>query len=73
MAKTNFVVCITNDGYTASLELRKLYEVIPDDKAKKHNQIRAIDESGEDYLFPMDFFVSVDLPEKVKKAIKLAA
>ena len=71
--KKHFVICVNNEGYDASLEPRKLYVTIPDNIAKKHNQIRVIDESGEDYLFPMNFFVSVDLPESVEKAIKLAA
>jgi hypothetical protein len=51
-----FVVCVMNKGYAASLELRKLYQVVPDDGATKLHQIRVIDESGEDYLYPEEYF-----------------
>ncbi len=63
------VICIKNKGYEASLEARKLYEAIPDPKAEKHQQIRVIDESGEDYLFPKELFVTVELPKPVEEAI----
>ncbi len=67
-----FVVCLDNTDYVASLEPRKIYQCIPDAMAKKHNQIRVIDESGEDYLFPLGLFIAVDLPKKVEDAIMLA-
>src|SRR5438093_4149528 len=51
--KSKFAVCIKNKGYPASLELRKIYRVVPDDVAAKHGQIRVTDESGEDYLYPL--------------------
>jgi len=54
-----FVVCVKNMRYSASLELRKLYQMVPDEGAAKHHQIRVIDESGEDYLYPEDYFVAV--------------
>lgn len=54
---TRFAVCIKNSGYAASLELRKLYEVIEDSDAEKDDMIRVVDESGEDYLYPADRFV----------------
>jgi hypothetical protein len=50
--ETNFVVCINNQDYPASLEVRKIYQVIPDNRAAEHQYIRVIDESGEDYLYP---------------------
>jgi hypothetical protein len=50
------VVCLKNEGYPASLEVRKLYRVVVDVKAATHKMIRVIDESGEDYLYPADFF-----------------
>ena len=68
-----FVICIKNDDYPASLEVRKLYQTIPDTEAKKNNQIRVIDESGEDYLYPEDYFVSVTLPHATEQAIIKAA
>jgi hypothetical protein len=63
------VICIRNTGHRASLERRKIYEVIPDPDAEKYNQIRVIDESGKDYLYPRDYFVSVTLPEEIRAAV----
>lgn len=54
------VICVKNDGYADSLEGCKLYVSIPDARAAKHGQTRVIDESGEDYLYPQDFFVAVN-------------
>ena len=60
-----------NEGYAASLELRKVYSVLPDEKAAQHNFLRVVDESGEDYLYPTDFFVPIDLPQEVREALHL--
>jgi hypothetical protein len=68
-----FVVCVNNKGYAASLELRKLYQVVSDEVAPKLHQIRVIDESGEDYLYPEEFFVAVQLPQSAEKAVRRAA
>ena len=65
----NFVVCVSNKGYPASLELRKLYQVIPDEKAGKLGQIRVVDESGQDYLYPEQYFAPVQLPHATEKAL----
>jgi hypothetical protein len=67
--KQKFLLCIDNEGYEASLEIRKLYEVIPDKEAERHNQIRVIDESGEDYLYPSRFFAPVRLSIQTKNRI----
>jgi hypothetical protein len=64
-----FVVCLDNSGYKVSLEQRKLYEVIPDPEALKHDQLRVIDESGEDYLFPRKLFLEVPLSEEVAERV----
>lgn len=72
-AEPQFVVCVKNDGYSASLELRKLYQILPDTVASEHNQIRIIDESGEDYLYPATYFVAIALPKSVGKAVLQAA
>ena len=64
-----FVICIKNSGYLASLELRKLYEVLDDPEAEKDEMIRVIDESGEDYLYPSDMFVAAPLPASVEEAV----
>ncbi len=67
----NFVICIDNTDYQASLEPRKIYETLPDAEAEKIDFLRVIDESGEDYLFPASLFVDLpladDLAEKVAK------
>ncbi|WP_413165702.1 hypothetical protein ACL6C3_04465 [Capilliphycus salinus ALCB114379] len=64
-----FVICINNQNYTASLEVKKIYQVIPDKSASLHDMIRVIDESGEDYLYPQNYFMSVELSEAIIKAI----
>jgi len=63
------VVCLKNTGYEASLEPRKIYEVLPDQEAEKHRQLRVIDESGEDYLYPENFFAAIELPQPLRKAV----
>lgn len=70
---TRFVVCINNKDYPVSLEIRKIYQVVPDESAAKHNMIRIIDESNEDYLYPVSYFVPIELPEAVEKAFSLAS
>jgi hypothetical protein len=72
-ANGHFAICVRNDDYPASLELRKLYPVLKDEFADKHGMVRVIDESGEDYLFPEDYFVSVELPLAVKKKLQKIA
>ena len=72
-SNTQFAICIKNEGYLASLELRKIYQVLPNEKATEHQLLRVIDESGEDYLYPADFFILINLPEEVEKAFTLAA
>ncbi|HLZ19187.1 MAG TPA: hypothetical protein VKO67_06225 [Smithellaceae bacterium] len=63
--KNKFLFCIDNSGYEVSLEFRKLYEKIPDKEAEELKQVRIIDESGEDYLYPSEFFASVKIPAEV--------
>ncbi len=70
---TGLVICIRNEGYTASLERRKLYQVIADAEAAKHDQLRVIDESGEDYLYPESYFIIVKLPRKAQEALTIAS
>ena len=69
MTKSKFVICKRNTGYEASLELRKLYLMLPDDAAKAYDQLRVVDESGEDYLYPSSFFIPIDLPASVAKQV----
>lgn len=63
----HFAVCVRNEGYAASLEVRKIYKVIPDQVDTRLHQIRVVDESGEDYLYPEDYFVPVKLPQAVER------
>jgi ATP-dependent helicase YprA (DUF1998 family) len=62
-----FVICIDNSGYPASLEVHKIYAVLPDERAAEDDFLRVVDESGEDYLYSAKRFVSVDLPQQVKQ------
>ena len=64
-----YVVCVNNDGYPASLELHKIYRVLPDDDAGKNGDLRVIDESGEDYLYPANYFAFITVPENVKASL----
>jgi hypothetical protein len=68
-----FVVCVDNRGYPASLELRKIYRVVPDAAAVRHAQVRIIDESGEDYLYPQKYFMAIELPRPVEAALRRAS
>ncbi len=65
----HFVVCIKNDEYEGALELRKIYEVLEDPDAEPHELVRVIDESGEDYLYPRQWFLAIELPQNIEEAI----
>lgn len=69
---SHFAVCVRNAGHEASLELRKLYEVVPDPDAERDGMLRVIDESGEDYLYSARMFVLAPLPSAVEEAIQHA-
>ena len=66
----DYVVCINNGGCLVSLQVRKIYPVLPDDRAGEVGMIRIIDETAEDYLFPSDWFVPVELtvPDELQEA-----
>ena len=68
-----YVVCINNDGYPASLELHKIYRALPDEDAARDGDLRVIDESGEDYLFPADRFAFISVPETVRASLLKAS
>jgi hypothetical protein len=57
-----FAVCVEVGGYHASLEIWKIYRVLPDPDAQRHYQIRVVDESGEDYVYPKAYFRPLTLP-----------
>ena len=69
----SFVVCVRNEGYEASLELHKIYRVLPDPDAEKEGDIRVVDESGEDYLYPVDWFVPIEVPDAVQASLSEAS
>ena len=73
MKHPKFVICVDNADYPASLERRKIYRVMADREALALGQIRVIDESGEDYLYPTSCFVEVDLPDGTEAAVFKAA
>lgn len=73
LASARLLVCVKNTGYGVSLEKRKLYVSLPDSVAARYGQVRVIDESGEDYLYPRSFFLPVTLPHSVRKAVLTAA
>ncbi|MDT8442610.1 MAG: hypothetical protein RQ723_13295, partial [Desulfuromonadales bacterium] len=68
-----FVICIDNNEYPASLERRKLYEVLPDADAESLGQLRIKDESGEGYLYPKELFIPVELSSNTERAVISAA
>ena len=68
-----FLLCIRNDGYPASLDVRKVYQAVPDATAAERRYVRVIDESGEDYLYPEDYFVPIDLPLAAARAFARAS
>ena len=65
----DFVVCINNEGYPASLELHKIYRMVPDEDAATDDDIRVIDESGEDYLYPASYFAAIKVPAAVEESL----
>ena len=68
-----FAVCIKNDGNEASLERNKLYVILPDRRADADGLVRVIDEDGEDYLYPAEWFVAVDVPKLVEHSLLKAS
>ncbi len=73
MNKNQFVVCVNNDGYPASLELHKIYRVLPDEDAARDGEIRVIDESGEDYLFSAASFIPITIPHRLEESLLQAS
>lgn len=67
--KKQFAVCVDNTDYQASLIVRKIYEVLPDEAAAKDELLRVVDESGEDYLYHCSQFILVEFPAEVEQAL----
>lgn len=70
--RRTFVLCVKNRGFPASLEVRKIYLVKPDEVAGEEGLLRVCDESGEDYLYPRSFFVPIDVPSTAAKVFALS-
>jgi hypothetical protein len=70
--KHNYVLCINNGKHPASLDVRKIYKCLPDAEAEAHGLMRVIDESGEDYLYPRELFLPIEIPEKAVRAFARA-
>jgi hypothetical protein len=71
-SKKRFLLCVKNKGCD-DLELRKLYQQLPDSRAAEEDSVRVIDESGEDYIYPAAYFVAVDLPRAAERAFTSAS
>jgi hypothetical protein len=67
--KTSYVLCIDDGGYPSSLEIRKVYVALPDERAASDQYIRVIDETGEDYLYPSQLFVPIEVPPKATNVL----
>jgi hypothetical protein len=64
-----YALCIDNGGYPESLEVRKVYPLLPDERAAGNDYIRVIDETGEDYLYPSKYFVLINVPQQAVEAM----
>jgi hypothetical protein len=64
-----FAICINNKDYPVSLELHKIYRIFPDTEAETEGDLRVVDESGEDYLFPANYFLLLTLPVTLTKQL----
>ena len=69
MIKPVYVLCVDNGGYPESLEVRKVYALLPDERAAENDYIRVIDETGEDEFYPSKYFVPIQLPPKIAKIL----
>ena len=67
-----FAICIQNEG-SDDLSLRKVYQILPDASAAENDHLRVIDDSGEDYLYPADYFIQIELSDEAEQALLIAA
>lgn len=70
--QTRFAVCVDNTAYPDDLKVRTIYQVLPDESAARSNYIRVVDETGEDYLYPAELFVIIDVPAEAQKVFMQA-
>ncbi len=73
MRSPKFVVCLNNDGFAASLEVGKLYRIVPDEEAEKLGGLRVIDEDGEDYFYDAEMFCPLQVPPVVAQTLIAAS
>jgi hypothetical protein len=66
--KMRFVLCLSNEGFEAALELRKIYQQLPDAEAEREGLVRVIDEPGEDHVYPITMLAPISVPERAAKA-----
>ena len=66
---SQFAICVDNSEYPVSLELHKIYRVLPDEEAAEDGDVRIIDESGEDYLYPTEYFVVIEMPRQTAQVL----
>ena len=71
--KDQYFVCVSNEGYAASLQVRTIYRGVADAEAESHGMLRVVDESGEEYLFPTSLFVTIEVPKAAAKVFAGAA
>ena len=70
--KKRFAICVRNEGCPESLELRKVYRLVQDADSEKKGFVRVVDESGEDYLYPLDYFVPIEAPKPAERVLEAA-
>jgi len=66
---SKYAVCVNNSEYPSSLEIFKIYRVLKDDDASANGDLRIIDESEEDYIYPADFFIPIEIPGALEKVM----
>jgi hypothetical protein len=71
-SQPRFAVCINNTAYPDDLKMRTIYQILPDESAARSDYIRVVDETGEDYLYPAELFVIIDVPAEAQKAFMQA-
>ena len=70
-SEERFAICINDGGYVDDLKVRMVYQILPDESAAKSNYLRVVDETGEDYLYPANLFVPIEVPYEAEEALLL--
>ncbi len=70
LSGARFAVCMNNQDYPVALELHKVYRVLPDADAAQDGDLRIVDESGEDYLYPAEYFLLIELPLRTVRVLQ---